>query len=243
MEHTKKMILVPESTLLRMKNPVIGNENQISSVDNEMEHVLGRTDLHPGDQLKLYNQLLERYISVRNPKKANTVAHSTPQKNEAVNNRDLVRVDMAEKKPSDISKPTRMDMLESQIIDNAPRNLVKKTAQLLQYVKENPAILKWDERGQLIYRGETVAGSNVVDIFRDMMVSRKSYSPKGWQIFLKGLRDMDTPKSYIQNQVRRKRLEEQEYDNPRFSPMKKSKMSNPQTLSVAKDMFNNWLMY
>jgi hypothetical protein len=75
MEHAKKMILIPESTFLRMKSQCNGNldegrEKQMTSVHNDMDHVLDRKDLQSSDQLKLYNQVLERYRSLTNPRRS-----------------------------------------------------------------------------------------------------------------------------------------------------------------------------
>lgn len=240
MEYTKKMILVPETALLRLKRTIPPKDSQRDSLHDEMAHVMGRTDIEPSEQLKLYNELLQRYISIGKPGKV--VPKQIPSEKQ---HEDVDMPSSSSKLELNETKPDRKVILEAQIRNNSPKNLVKKTDQLLQWIKENPDILSWDDRRQIIYNGDVVSGSNIVDLFRDIMVMRKSYEPTGWQAFLKGLRDMDTPKSYIQNQVRRKRLDDIDYQSPKDSRenKKKIKKTTSSSLSVAQPMFNNWLSY
>jgi hypothetical protein len=46
--------------------------------------------------------------------------------------------------------------------------------------KSSPDI-SWNEKGELKYKGETVQGSNVVDLVNDVLRKRKYFNPQGWE--------------------------------------------------------------
>jgi hypothetical protein len=47
---------------------------------------------------------------------------------------------------------------------------------LLKKMKSSPDI-SWNEKGELKYKGETVQGSNVVDLVNDVLRKRKYFNP------------------------------------------------------------------
>jgi hypothetical protein len=46
--------------------------------------------------------------------------------------------------------------------------------------KRSPNI-SWNEKEELKYKGETVPGSNVVDLVNDVLSKRKYFNPQGWK--------------------------------------------------------------
>jgi hypothetical protein len=48
-------------------------------------------------------------------------------------------------------------------------------------MKADPSIA-WSEKGELKYKGETVRGSNVVDLVNDVLRKRKYFNPQDVQI-------------------------------------------------------------
>jgi hypothetical protein len=154
MEHAKKIILMPESTYLRMKNQTQnanpGREKQMATVHNDMEWVVEQTGLQAGDQLKLYNQVLQRHTNL-------TAANSSAPAKEGEN-----------------SQPVTDGIYElEQILGSAPKQYGKKMALLLNFVKKHPGVIRWDRTCRLIYNGEMAPASNVVDLFGDVIVMVK----------------------------------------------------------------------
>jgi hypothetical protein len=49
-------------------------------------------------------------------------------------------------------------------------------------MKADPNI-DWSEKGELKYKGETVRGSNMVDLVNDVLRKRKYFNPQGWETF------------------------------------------------------------
>ena len=55
-----------------------------------------------------------------------------------------------------------------------------KAELLVRKMKADPNIA-WSDKGELTYRGETVRGSNVVDLVNDVLRKRKYLNPQGWE--------------------------------------------------------------
>jgi hypothetical protein len=49
--------------------------------------------------------------------------------------------------------------------------------------------ISWNEKGELKCKGETVQGSNVVDLVNDVLRKRKYFNPQGWETFGEALRE------------------------------------------------------
>jgi hypothetical protein len=236
MEHAKKMILVPESTFLKLKSQGMftnqAKEKQIASVNNDMEKIMEESNLQAGDQLKLYNQVLQRYRQLTNPKSSS---------------KDVDRDESSQ------TKQSTTELIREQIINSTPKQYAKKIEQLLNFLKKHYDIIKWDDHGQLIYKGDVVANTNVVDLFSDVMVKRKSYEPRGLDIFLKGLREINTPKSYIGNTLRRAAIDRTVersmpyvMDSPPPSPKQKRRQSSRQSIHGSpkhSEKIQKWLTY
>jgi hypothetical protein len=54
-------------------------------------------------------------------------------------------------------------------------------------------LLLWNEKGELKYNGETVQGSNLVDLVNDVLRKRKYFNPQGWETFGEALREANVP--------------------------------------------------
>jgi hypothetical protein len=57
-----------------------------------------------------------------------------------------------------------------------------KVQLLLKKMKSSPDI-SWNEKGELKYKGETVQGSNVVDLVNDVLSKKKYFNPQAWEPF------------------------------------------------------------
>jgi hypothetical protein len=54
----------------------------------------------------------------------------------------------------------------------------------------------------LKYKGETVRGSNVVDLVNDVLRKRKYFNPQGWETFGEALREANVPQDLIGHEDR-----------------------------------------
>ena len=77
---------------------------------------------------------------------------------------------------------------------------------LLEQVSE----VDWDQKQQLVLRGETVINSNIIDLIR-ALISDKQYSkyPKGWFKLVGALQNNKISKEFIDSSLRRKKERKQ----------------------------------
>lgn len=77
---------------------------------------------------------------------------------------------------------------ESEILESVSTSVRHKAKQLVRIVKENP-YLTWNERGELIHKQTTLAGSNIIDLVTDILKQKRSDEerPIGWLEFADGL--------------------------------------------------------
>jgi hypothetical protein len=76
-----------------------------------------------------------------------------------------------------------------------------KVQLLLKKMKSSPDI-SWNEKEELKYKGETVQGSNVVDLVNDVLSKRKYFNPQGWETFGEALREANVPHNLIGHEDR-----------------------------------------
>ena len=58
----------------------------------------------------------------------------------------------------------------------------------------------WTERGELIFGGEVIKGSNIVDLVNDVLRNRKTFDhPHGWGQFARALRGSNVPRDLVGN--------------------------------------------
>jgi hypothetical protein len=89
--------------------------------------------------------------------------------------------------PAGIETETK-DAIEVEILENVPKTMKTKAELLVRKMKADPNIA-WSEKGELKYKGETVRGSNVVDLVNDVLRKGKYFNPQGWETFGEALRE------------------------------------------------------
>ncbi len=63
--------------------------------------------------------------------------------------------------------------------------------------------MSWNKNDELVYDGNIVKGSNIVDLLNDTLRGKKGFNPHGWQYFMRGLAKSNAPESMIGNESRR----------------------------------------
>ena len=112
----------------------------------------------------------------------------------------------------DIDKSTTSDdendEFEEQTIRSLPKTVRQRGKLLLDTIKRNPDVMKWNKSGQLVYEDKTVPASHSADLIGDSMRERKGVEPVDWERFVRGLAKMNVPEELIWNKGRRKVLRE-----------------------------------
>lgn len=180
MEFSKKFVLVPESDFSK-HTP---SKKQLSEFDKEMQKVLN-SDLQDFEKLQLYYDLLKRKMNLQD--------FNPP-----------LKIDATEK--DETSKPVKDGTLENStnsednILKMIPIGVQKQAEQLLQYLKTYPNILRWNDRGEIIYKDQLIPKSNLTDLISLILTQRKSYKHLfGRDEFLKALNSTNTPKLFFKN--------------------------------------------
>jgi hypothetical protein len=93
------------------------------------------------------------------------------------------------------------DAIEEEILESVPKTMNTKAELLVRKMKADPNIAS-SEKGELKYKGETVRGSNVVDLVSDVLRKRKCFNPQGWETFGETLREANVPQDLIGHEDR-----------------------------------------
>lgn len=108
MKYAKKMILIPAGR----DTPA---ESQLSELDNELNLILKRKNIDQGEKIKMYNQVLARYLAIQNNVKKVHYNENDSHEEKRSFKRKLSEYDVSENKkikPS-LSRQTFPDIPES----------------------------------------------------------------------------------------------------------------------------------
>ena len=153
----------------------------IQEADASINNALSDKMLTPSEQLLYYNQALQkREQHAQHAQHAQYVDQSIPEK---------------------ISK-IEEDPIEEEVIGSVPRTYQNKASLLVKKWKRN-GVLGWNKEGNLMYNGEVIPGTNIVDIVNDVVRPRsKNPQPKGWDLVAQGIKATNVPLELIGNSKR-----------------------------------------
>ena len=159
MEHVKRLVLVPKHMVDQRKTPLVPPLTaQVQEIDSDMQDIMQRQDIPIDAQAKMYDQNLQRYLAfydkrMNKPLRVNVIKPTVPEE---------------EEKPQgeQIEKP---DEIETDILDSVPATMKSRTRQLIKKLKANKDIIGWNEQGQMVFKGTTIPGTNIVDLVNDSL--------------------------------------------------------------------------
>jgi hypothetical protein len=99
------------------------------------------------------------------------------------------------------NEPVKQELIDDEILESVPKTMKAKAQLLLKKIKSSTDI-KWNEKGELKYKRETVQGSNVVDLVNDVLRKRNYFNPQGWETFGEALREANVPQYLIDHEER-----------------------------------------
>jgi hypothetical protein len=95
----------------------------------------------------------------------------------------------------------KQDLIDNEILESVPKTMKAKVQFLLKKMKRSPDI-SLIEKGELKYKGETVQGSNVVDLVNHVLSKRQYFNAQGWETFGDALREANVPQDLIGHEDR-----------------------------------------
>ena len=211
----KKMVLVDPAHMLLKTSPVPDTLSEsVLSLDDEIKRVLESSSLNEHDKALTYEQVLHKYLKrVDRVNSRHLQKPSFPTNHSAtVTQQESLENGTGEKKVK----------LEKRVVDSLPKTLQRKGGVLLEHIKDT-ADMTWNERGELIVKGQTLSGSNVSDLIHELLRTRKlGHEPKGWPAFANALKESNIPTDLIGNKARWESTTEPEL----------AKSPNPQSLTT-----------
>ena len=217
MNHTRRMVLVPEKTLERLQQrqqiltpPVT---QTLKNLDREMSDILSSEELDDEAKAKLYNQVLQRYLTYYDQRKSQplhvkltAIKPTETPKPEETPKPDAMSSEETRKEATAEAETT--SAVEQEVIKSVPKLYKTGARQLLDKIKENPDVLNWNEKGELLYENKPISGSHVVDLVNDTLRHRKGFEPVGWSVFARGLARMNVPENIVRNPQRQSAIRE-----------------------------------
>ena len=187
------MVLVPENTQERLQQrqqiltpPVT---QTLKNLDSEMGDILSSKQLDDEQKAKLYNQVLQRYLTYYDQRKGQPLhVKLTTSKQVETPNPDE---ESKETSKESTEVETIPSAVEEEVIESVPKLYKAAARQLLDKIKQNRDVLHWNEKGELKYENKPISGSHVVDLVNDILRHRKGFEPVGWSVFARGLARMN----------------------------------------------------
>jgi hypothetical protein len=174
-----KKIIMVPHDIADPKRPI---DDVIGNLENALRNVMKNNQMATDVKLVKYNQVLHRYNKMLQ-KKHQPFALSVQEEAESPYPDEL-------------------------ILENIPQKLVKNAKSLLKHVCNNPNI-SISDIGEVVIHGNTIHGSNIVDLIHDFSRDSRVRSPAiGAELFAKVLQHANVPKENIGNKSRLNRWDE-----------------------------------
>lgn len=164
-------------------------------LDRDMRTVLDRADMSEAEKAYEYGQMLQRYRLFR--QKAQEVTQ-TPRTTSSIDPPKTTEKKEEKTEETGVS-PTTKDKVSALVMESVPKAHQKKAELLLGQIRTHPH-MSWNSQGQLLYRGNVVPDSHLADLVNDTIRKRRSVgTPPGWDVFAKGLREINIPHEIVGN--------------------------------------------
>jgi hypothetical protein len=183
MQHTKKMVMVPQDTynslLTKQQDIVQPLINKLINVDDQLEMLLNDHTIPADVKVQKYEQLFHR--------------------------RQQMKIE--QEKPMEIQmKDQPAAIVPQNIVQTLPLNAQTFAKVLLEHMSRHKHKINWDEKGQLIIHGQPIEGSHIVDLIHDFSKPLRSQvaGVRGYKEFSTLLKETNAPNSAIGNKQRMK---------------------------------------
>lgn len=94
-----------------------------------------------------------------------------------------------------------------------PKHSRRDAQAILQHIERAPDIA-WDDKGQLVVKGETVLRSHITDLLKDAFYKYKNWEAEGASTFYRALAESNLPAGLVHNPERRALLERYKHPQP-----------------------------
>ncbi|GBN71253.1 hypothetical protein AVEN_229702-1 [Araneus ventricosus] len=88
------------------------------------------------------------------------------------------------------------DVITTKILKSGPVGYLNTVKNILDFLKDNHSILSWTPEGEIVYKGQRIPRTNVVNLVADLLRNRKK-SPSRFKEFRAALKEMRIPATYL----------------------------------------------
>lgn len=198
------MTLVPEE-MARAVQASMGSAQPtsrvLSKLDESIQSILQSSGVSDKDKVVQYHEALQKYLQLQHHEARPTSIHVKMTEQPPLES-------IAQDAPSQ-SETEHTGSMREQVLKTLPVTLKHKAKLLMDHVLKKPEneLWGWNTRGELVFNGRVIGGSNVIDLMYDVLKDRNMAKPMGWQYFLQVLRDANVPETLILNKDRREILQ------------------------------------
>lgn len=192
MEHVVKKFLVPADIYGKLTTETL------TALDREMHDILFGNETCDEQKWKLYSQVLQRYLHHINK------------------SQEPVAIDVISTEPEPLaavsySDPLAQDDLLCSLETVVPKRLQQRAKTLYILLKQS-GIVNWDNRGVTAIDDQIIINSNILELIKNAVISRKNTKPTGWSKFSVAIEHCDIPKGILGDNFK--------IDAPKESPRK-----------------------
>ena len=210
----KKYVVISQEEYDRLKrtetiNPI---KKDMKKSEHEMNNVWEK-DVPTDEKIRLFtdelNNMKRRYETLVKPKPLEVV---------------MKNAETEESKQ-------KTNVIEEGLLQTVPKASKHHAKVLMDYLKTKEDILKWNDFGEMIFKGQVIPGSNITDMIVDTVTNRKRnhINPMFKSVFLKALVESNVPTQWIKNKEHHEILNSYKTiksKNPFQTPEKKMKWSS-----------------
>ena len=179
----KKVSVINPHTLDSLRQPRSIKQQAQFRLERDMRETLSRNDMHPHQKIQQYNDELRRHLAYDkwgNKKRLDQVFES------------------GYTEPAHTSGE---NIFDEELKLSLPKTLRAKGIAVLRHIKQNPDV-EINNQGHLLYKGQQVSDTGIVDLIGDVVRKRKVPAPQGYQNVTTVLRESGVPKEFIGNKDR-----------------------------------------
>ncbi|GBO16379.1 hypothetical protein AVEN_179808-1 [Araneus ventricosus] len=206
------MVLIPED-----RAEIV---DHLSGLDAKMQNILQRKDLLESEKVNQYLQVLQKFVKIQHPEQK---AETTEVQETSVSENQ---------EPETV--PGEEGVITTKILKSALARYLNTVKNILDFLKDNHSILSWTPEGEIVYKGQRIHRTNIVNLVTDLLRNRKK-SPSGFQEFQAALKEMKIPSTYIVNR--------KIFKNNTEKIFKRNTVTKPKSTKRMYAKRNTWITY
>lgn len=171
-----------------------------SDLDSKMREILNQTTLTVDEKIKMYNQLLQRFLKFQQMRNTEDkeITFKIPQ--------EMENIHQPTSQDISLNKGEDDDEIMKEILQSINPRFHKNSKLILKKLLKNSD--GWSTQGEFMFKGKIIRGSHMLDLIKHISTNRKSpkYTPVGWKEFLITLAKINVPLSTMLNTKAREQI-------------------------------------